>query len=113
MFKMMKFARKMYAQTKADYKNVLFSPLLSTAQDDPAPTEALLLIAGRDGLRDDGLCYAKHLAELGGEARAVVYDNAFHAFINGLGDSLIAEDAYREIVDFIQTSAVAVTRGSR
>jgi acetyl esterase len=110
MFKMMKFSRKMYAKTKKDYRNVLFSPLLSTAQDDPAPTKALLLIAGRDGLREDGLCYAKHLTELGGEARAVVYDNSFHAFINGLGDSLAAEDAYHEIVDFIQASAVAVTR---
>jgi acetyl esterase len=53
-------------------------------------------------LHNDGILYAKHLVELGGSARVLVYQNNYHAFINGLGDSPTAEHALGEMVRFIQ-----------
>jgi acetyl esterase len=101
MRKLVLFARKKYARSKKDYTDIYFSPLLTTEADDPHPTRALLLLAERDGLLDDGILYGKHLRELGGEARTVIYEGAYHAFANALGDSETAEDAYHEIVSFI------------
>jgi acetyl esterase len=101
MRKGMLLSRELYARSRADYKDPYFSPLNSTAKDDPSPTPALLLLAGRDGLLDDGTLYAKHLSELGGEARCIIYERSYHAFMNGLGDSDAADDAYEEIVNFI------------
>jgi acetyl esterase len=103
MRKLILLARKKYAQSKKDYADIYFSPLLTTKSDDPHPTRALLLLAERDGLLDDGILYGKHLQELGGEARTVIYKEAYHAFINGIGDSDTAEDAYKEIVRFIKS----------
>jgi len=102
MFKLIKIMRKFYAASKKDYKNIYFSPLLSTADDDRNPTPALILLAGHDGLLSEGVMYGEHLRDLGGNVRTVIYENAFHAFINGLGDSDIAEDAYAEIVGFVR-----------
>jgi acetyl esterase len=102
MRKMILLSRRLYARTDGDYKDIYFSPLLTTETDDPHPTRALLLLAERDGLLDDGVMYGEHLHELGGEVRTVVYEGAYHAFINGLGDSDTAEDAYGEIVRFME-----------
>jgi acetyl esterase len=102
MRKLILISRKKYARSKKDYAEIYASPLLTTEADDPRPTRALLLLAERDGLLDDGILYGKHLCELGGEARTVIYEEAYHAFINGLGDSDTAEDAYEEIVRFIK-----------
>jgi acetyl esterase len=101
MRKLIRFSRKMYAQSPKDYADIYFSPLLTTAKDDSNPSRALILLAERDGLLSDGVLYGEHLNELGGKVKAIVYDGAFHSFINGLGDSDIAEDAYKEIVGFI------------
>jgi acetyl esterase len=101
MRKGMALSRKLYARNRKDYGDLYFSPLCSTAKDDPNPTPALLLLSGRDGLLDDGVLYAKHLNELGGCVRCVVYEKAFHAFMNGLGDSNAALDAYKEIARFV------------
>ncbi|MDR1615952.1 MAG: alpha/beta hydrolase [Syntrophomonadaceae bacterium] len=94
-------SRKLYANNAKDYNTIYFSPLLATGEDDPCPTRALILLAGRDGLLDDGVLYGEHLHKLGGAVKTIVYDNAFHAFANGLGDSPTAEDAYKEIAEFI------------
>ncbi len=101
MRKGMLLSRRLYGGSESVYKDIYFSPIFTAKNDDPKPTKALFLLAGRDGLLDDGLSYARHLAELGGEAKAIVYDKAFHAFANGLGDSNVASDMYAEIVDFI------------
>jgi acetyl esterase len=101
MYKMMLLVRKLYARSPEDYADIYFSPLRSTEKDDPEPTRALILLAGRDGLLDDGVLYGAHLHELGGDVRTIIYDNAYHAFANGLGDSQTAEDAYNEIVRFV------------
>jgi acetyl esterase/lipase len=76
MRKGIRVSRKLYARDRKDYAEALFSPLLSTKDDDKAPTRALLLLAGRDGLLDDGARYANHLRALGGDVRCVVYDKA-------------------------------------
>jgi acetyl esterase len=101
MRKGVRLSRKLYARNSKDYRDIYFSPLGSTARDDPAPTPALLLLAEKDGLLDDGILYGEHLAALGGRVRCVVYEHAYHAFMNGLGDSPCAADAYGEMVDFI------------
>jgi acetyl esterase len=101
MRKLIRLSRKMYAQSPKDYADIYFSPLLTTAKDDPGPTRALILLAERDGLLSDGVLYGEHLGKLGGSVKTIIYDGAYHSFINGLGDSAIAEDAYGEIVGFI------------
>ena len=101
MLKFIKICRKLYAANKSNYAEPHFSPLLSKKQDDPNPTPALVLQAERDGLLDDGILYAKHIDELGGNSRCVIYNGAFHAFLNGLGDSNTAQDALEEVVRFM------------
>ena len=101
MLKFIKICRKLYASKKTNYAEPYFSPLLSKKSDDPNPTPALILQAERDGLLDDGVLYAKHIDELGGESRCIIYNGAFHAFLNGLGDSDIAQDALEEVVSFM------------
>ncbi|MDR2377880.1 MAG: alpha/beta hydrolase [Bifidobacteriaceae bacterium] len=101
MFRFIKVCRKLYARDPADYRDPLFSPLATTAADDPDPTPTLLLLAGRDALLDEGLAYARHQRELGAWVRTVVYDNAHHAFVNNLGDSAVADHAAAEIARLI------------
>jgi len=50
---------------------------------------------------DDGILYGQHLEDLDGQVRVVVYQNAFHAFLNFLGESDNAADAFEEVVAFM------------
>jgi acetyl esterase len=76
------------------------SPLLADIK--PPMPDTLILSAGRDGLRSDGVDYGKKLAEADVAVRCVVYTNAFHAFINNIGKSEIADDAAGEILEFLR-----------
>jgi acetyl esterase len=100
MRQILRVARDCYLPDKAarrdPYATVLYAQL-----DEPQP-DALILVAERDGLRDDGLRYAEKLANAGTEVRAVRYREAFHAFINDLGRSGTADDAADEILAFLR-----------
>ncbi|MDR1512493.1 MAG: alpha/beta hydrolase, partial [Propionibacteriaceae bacterium] len=94
MYQFMHVARDCYLPDKATRRDPL-ATLLYAEFDGPQP-DALVMVAERDGLRDDGLRYAEKLAAAGGHVRAVVYRGARHAFINNLGRSPTADDAAAE-----------------
>jgi acetyl esterase len=99
MRKLMLASRDLYLPSKEDRANPLASPLL--AQFGRPQSDALILVAERDGLRSDGLDYGEALARAGTRVRCVLYRGAFHAFINNLGRSGVADDALEEIINFI------------
>jgi acetyl esterase len=104
MKKFIKVCRRLYARNREDYTDPLFSPLLLRPQEGEGETgKTLLLLAGRDGLLDDGVLYGKLLQRQGADVKTIIYTNAYHAFINELGDSNIAEHAYHEIHEFLRT----------
>jgi acetyl esterase len=99
MHKFILAARDMYLSSKADRANPLASPICARFAG-PMP-DALIMVAERDGLRDDGLNYGRLLARSGTKVRSIIYKGAFHAFLNHLGSSEIADDSFEEMVRFV------------
>ncbi|MCL2007010.1 MAG: alpha/beta hydrolase [Treponema sp.] len=97
--RVMLVSRSVYLSDKKSRKSPYVSPIY--ANFDKAQPDALLLIAERDPLRSDGLDYGEKLRQAGGYARTVLYEGSFHAFINDLRRSDIADDAAEEIIMFI------------
>jgi len=93
-------ARTFYLPDRASRTSPYVSPLC--AKFRVAQPDALLLIAECDGLRCDGLDYGEKLEQAGGYARTVLYKGAYHAFINHLYRSDIADDAAEEILTFMK-----------
>lgn len=69
---------KHYQRSRADSSDFRFAPL---AADDLANLPpALVLVAGYDPLRDEGVDYAKGLIEAGNSVRLVNYEGMIHGF---------------------------------
>jgi len=100
MRKMIRLSRSCYLPDRASRFHPYASPML--AEFKGRQPDALLIAAGRDGLYSGALAYAEKLEKAGGNARCVLYENAFHAFINDMGRSEIADDAAREIAAFLK-----------
>lgn len=98
--KLMKVARQLYLANHADRRNVLVSPILS--KFTAAQPDALSLIAECDGLRDEGIAYARLLGDAGGHSRCVLYKGTSHAFIENIGRSDTSDNAANEIVRFVE-----------
>ncbi len=100
MGKGIRLSRTVYLPDKASRRSPYVSPMCA---DFKAPQpDALLLVAEIDGLRDDGIEYGKKLEAAGGYSRTVLYQGAYHSFINDLRRSAIADDAAEEILTFIK-----------
>ena len=70
---------KLYQRSQADSNDFRFAPL---AADDLANLPpALVLVAGYDPLRDEGVEYAKRLIQAGNRVRLVNYEGMIHGFI--------------------------------
>lgn len=100
MRKGIQLSRSLFLPDRASRKHPYVTPLYAK-MSRPQP-DALLLIAERDGLRDDGIKYAEKLEQAGGYVRCVLYKGAFHSFINDLFRSDIADDAAAEMAAFLQ-----------
>ncbi len=70
---------KHYLRTPRDIKDFRFAPL--AAEDLSNLPPALLLVAGYDPLRDEGVAYAQRLIEAGNRVTLVNYEGMVHGFI--------------------------------
>lgn len=78
----MTWFRAQYTPDEADWTDPRVSPQL--AEDHAGLAPALVVVAGFDPLRDDGIAYADALRSAGVEAEVWCYDDfvhAFHAFL--------------------------------
>lgn len=78
----MEWYTRTYFSDPADATDPLVSPLLG---DVTGVCPAMLLIAGFDTLRDEGIAYGEKLRAAGVPARMVVYRDLIHAVINIAG----------------------------
>jgi len=79
-----------------DAADPLASPLLASSHRDLP--RALIQVAEHDPLRDDGVRYAKALADAGGEVRLTAYDGMPHGFLSFPGLCRSARPALQELV---------------
>ena len=70
---------KHYLRTQRDIKDFRFAPLVAEDLSNLPP--ALLLVAGYDPLRDEGVAYAQRLIEAGNRVTLVNYEGMIHGFI--------------------------------
>ena len=77
------------------------SPIHHADHTDLPPT--LVVVAGRDPLRDDGLRYAQVLREAGVECRTEVHPETIHGFTSMPGLCPPALPALTQVTDFLRT----------
>ena len=75
----MKYSREHYVSDPADHLDWRASPLVCTDLHELPP--ALVLTAGYDPLRDEGLYYAQRLSEAGCATSYVCFERQIHGFI--------------------------------
>jgi len=83
-----------YAGDAANRQDWRFAPILSPDLSRLPP--ALVIVAGFDPLRDEGIAYAERLSEAGVEVSLSNYEDMVHAFINMGGVIQAARDALDE-----------------
>ena len=76
----MEYFRDHYLPDRSDWENPLASPLLARDLTGLAP--ALVVTAGFDPLRDDGVHYAEALRQAGVVVEERRYDDQIHGFMN-------------------------------
>lgn len=64
---------------------------------------ALVVVAGQDALRDDGLRYAEVLQSAGVECRTEVHPDTIHGFLSMPGLCPPARPARGQVIDFLRT----------
>jgi acetyl esterase len=98
---------RLYQRSRADSNDFRFAPLIADDLANLPP--ALVLVAGYDPLRDEGVDYAKRLIEAGNRVRLVNYEGMIHGFIL-MGGAV--DDAKRAVAESAQAlrEAFAATR---
>ena len=69
-----------YLDRPEDATDPRFAPLLADDLSDLPP--ALVIVAGHDPLRDEGIAYAERLGQAGVEAELVNYEGMVHGFLS-------------------------------
>ncbi|MGH8633653.1 MAG: alpha/beta hydrolase, partial [Burkholderiales bacterium] len=100
---------RLYQRNRADSNDFRFAPLVADDLANLPP--ALVLVAGYDPLRDEGVDYAKRLIEAGNRVRLVNYEGMIHGFflMGGAVDAAkraVAESAQALREAFAGTRAV-------
>ena len=88
-----------YKKSEADIRDPLMSPLLSKGFSNLPP--ALVLVAGLDPLRDEGMEYAEKLKAAGNKVQLTNYEGLTHSFFSMPGLSKRCIAAYEEIREFL------------
>jgi acetyl esterase len=70
---------KQYLRTQRDASDLRFAPLIADDLSNLPP--ALVLVAGYDPLRDEGVEYARRLVEAGNRVTLTNYEGMIHGFI--------------------------------
>lgn len=70
---------KQYVRTPKEYHDFRFAPLVAEDLSNLPP--ALVIVAGYDPLRDEGIDYAKRLIEAGNRVTLVNYEGMIHGFL--------------------------------
>jgi acetyl esterase len=70
---------KQYVRSRKDFNDFRFAPLI--AEDLSSLPPALVMVAGYDPLRDEGVDYAKRLIEAGNRVTLVNYEGMIHGFL--------------------------------
>lgn len=91
---------KHYLKTKSDMRDFRFAPLVSDDLSSLPP--ALVLVAGYDPLRDEGVEYAKRLIEAGNRVRLSNYEGAVHGFYLMGGAVDLAKQAVAESAQMLK-----------
>ncbi|XP_041482300.1 arylacetamide deacetylase-like [Lytechinus variegatus] len=92
----------LWRQVKGKYLDARFKPLIR--EDLSGLPQAFVATCGFDGVRDDGIFYAKRLEEAGVKTHWKHYPSAFHGvmFINNFIWFQVGEEMRKDIVEFVQ-----------
>lgn len=96
----MKWFWDKYLDNEEDVRNPYAAPLL--APDLSGLPPALVIVSGYDPLRDEGLAYAKRLAEAGVSVQMSFYGDMIHGFLSYLGILKQAVNVVNEISAWIK-----------
>lgn len=96
----MQWFRDHYFEDAAQASDWRASPMLATSLADLPPT--LMLTAGCDVLRDEGLAYANMLASAGVAVDQVTYAGMVHGFFGYLGLADETERAHAKVAEFLR-----------
>ncbi len=88
-----------YINNEADKINPLVSPLFGEL-NDVAP--AVILVAGFDVLRDEGIEYAQNLKEAGVDTELKIYESLPHPFFNMAGEIEDAKVAFADATKILR-----------
>jgi acetyl esterase/lipase len=95
-----------YAPSLVDRADIRVSPLRAKTHANLPP--AIVITAGFDPLRDEGLAYAEQLKACGVSVQYREYPDLIHGFLSWVGVIPSAQDALNEIADLL-ASAFPVT----
>ena len=98
-----------YLDNEADKTNPLASPLFGEL-DGIAP--AVLLVAGFDVLRDEGIEYAQKLKQAGIDTELKVYQSLAHPFFNMAGEIEEAKAAFADATKILKTRMSAGSKNN-
>jgi acetyl esterase len=95
--------RSFYLPNKADWEKVEASPIRASKEVLAKLPPALIVVAGCDVLRDEGIAYAEKLREAGGRAEVQVEHGMVHGFLGSFNNSLLPKvsAAVEPIIDTI------------
>jgi acetyl esterase len=96
----MKWFWDQYLEDQREAKDPKAAPLLSENLTKLPP--ALVIIAGYDPVRDEGIAYSNRMTEAGVDVRLLVYDDMIHGFLSYLGILSQGKNAIGEIAKWIK-----------
>ncbi len=96
---------KQYLRSRADTRDFRFGPLIAEDLSNLPP--ALVMTAGYDPLRDEGVDYAKKLIEAGNRVTLMNYEGAIHGFYLMGGAVDLAKHAVAESARLLREALAA------
>jgi acetyl esterase len=99
---------RQYVRSQKEFNDFRFAPLVAEDLSNLPP--ALVLVAGYDPLRDEGVDYARRLIEAGNRVTLANYEGMIHGFLLMGGALDAARRALRESAQALREAFSAATR---